>query len=90
MLSKSGSSARARTLWPAAVLLGLPLSAAAQGAALATVQAQLQSAAATAPAASQAPAPAAAPPQAQVPQQVPVFNRQSAAARVAARARRIP
>ena len=76
MLSKTGSSARARRLWPAAVLLGLPLSAAAQQAAPATVQAQLQPAAtAPAPAASQAPAPAAAPPQVQVPQKVPVFNR---------------
>jgi len=75
MLSTTGSSARARRLWPAAVLLGLPLSAAAQQAAPATVQAQLQPAAAPAPAANQAPVPAAASPQAQGPQKVPVFNR---------------
>jgi len=69
MFSKTGSCARARRLWPAAVLLGLPLSAAAQQAAPATVQAQLQ------PAASQAPTPAAAQPQVQVPQKVPIVNR---------------
>ena len=76
MLSKTGSSARARRLWPAAVLLGLPLSAAAQQAAPASAQAQLQPVAtAPAPAASQGPVPAAAPPQVQVPPKVPVFNR---------------
>ena len=76
MLSKTGSSARAPRLWPAAVLLGLPLSAAAQQAAPASAQAQLQPVAtAPAPAASQGPVPAAAPPQVQMPPKVPVFNR---------------
>jgi hypothetical protein len=72
MLSKTGSYARARRLWPAAVLLGVPLSAAAQQPAPATVQAQLAPAPATA--ASQAPA-TAAPQQVQVPPKVPIFNR---------------
>ena len=42
MFSKTGSSARARRLWPAAVLLALPLSAAAQQAGARQCQAQLQ------------------------------------------------
>jgi len=75
MDSKTSTSARARKLWRAAVLLTLPLSASAQQPAPSTVQAQLQPAA-PAPAASQAPASAApAPAQVPVAQKVPLFNR---------------
>jgi hypothetical protein len=70
MRRSSGSFVRAHRLLPAAALLVLPLTAAAQQT---SSSAQAQITPASAPAASQAPAPAAAPPQ--VPQKVPVFNR---------------
>ena len=69
MRRSSGSFVRAHRLLPAAALLVLPLTAAAQQTS-SSAQPQLSPAA---PAASQAPAPAAAPPQA--PPKVPIFNR---------------
>ncbi len=89
MFSKTGSSARARRLWPAAVLLGLPLHGCGAtgrtgdrpGAAAARRRSRR--------AASQAPAPAAAP-QPGAAESARIQSRQPEAARLAARARRVP